>query len=276
MRLNGGESGVQPHQIMARGAVETPSVKSVDRVLSILEAVAQSADPVPLSQLTDLLAINASSAFRLANTLKRRGFLANPNGRKSYVLGPSMWRLSRDYDWSSMLIGICHEHLKSLVEKTGETAHFAVREGRQVYFVDHCASTRLNIVVPGHTGEFAPMHSTAHGKALLVDYDERGLKALFGTATLTTYTARTIGSIQELARACERIKVDGYAIDDAEYLEDVRCAAAPIRDKSGATIASIGISAPQSRFPPSQDRLLGRHVREVAERVTATLQPEQD
>ena len=80
-----------------RGALETPPVQSVERALSVLETVANSADPVPLAQLTDVLGIDPSSVFRLANTLKRRGFLANPNGRKHYVLGPAVWRLSREY-----------------------------------------------------------------------------------------------------------------------------------------------------------------------------------
>jgi IclR family acetate operon transcriptional repressor len=256
---------------MRLGALETPSVKSVDRILSILELVGRSAEPVPLAQLTQLLRINSSSAFRLANTLKRRGFLANPNGRKSYVLGPSMWRLSRDYDWSKMLISICHEHLKALVETTSETAHFAVREGRQVFFVDHCASTCQNLVVPGHTGEFAPLHSTAHGKALLGDFDERELTTLLGGPKLKTYTAKTIASTTKLVEACAKLKVDGYVIDDGEYLEGVRCVAAPIRDRDNTVIASIGISAPQTRFPDSLDDLFGRHVREVADRVTAML-----
>lgn len=261
--------------LMRRGAVETPSVQSVDRVLSILEAVAQSPAPVPLSHLTQLLGINASSAFRLANTLKRRGFLANPNGGKSYVLGPSMWRLSRDYDWSKMLISLSHEHLKALVERTGETAHFAVREGRQVFFVDHIASTRQNLVVPGHTGSFSPLHATAHGKALLADFNDRDLKSLLG-ASLKAYTNRTIDSIPELAKACARIRTDGYAIDDGEFLEDVRCVAAPIRDKDGVLIAAIGISAPKTRFPQTQNRAFGTRVRDIANKITAALQAEGD
>ena len=141
---------------MRKGALETPSVQSVDRVLTILEAVAKSKAPVPLAQLTDLLGINQSSVFRLANTLKRRGFLANPNTRKSYVLGPSIWRMSRNYDWSGMLISICHDHLEALGQTTGETAHLAVREGRQVLFIDHHASTK-QIVVPAQTGALMPL-----------------------------------------------------------------------------------------------------------------------
>ena len=84
-----------PRQRVKRGAVETPPVQSVERALSVLEAVARSSEPVPLTHLTDVLGIDQSSVFRLANTLKRRGFLANPNGGKHYVLGPAVWRLSR-------------------------------------------------------------------------------------------------------------------------------------------------------------------------------------
>src|SRR4030088_1291892 len=99
---------------------ETPSIQSLDRGLLILEAVAKSADPVALGHLTDLLGIDRSSAFRLANTLKRRGFLANPSGRKDYILGPSIWRLSRQCDWSKALIAVAHEHLKALASVTKE------------------------------------------------------------------------------------------------------------------------------------------------------------
>ena len=98
------------------------------------------------AELADLLAIDHSSAFRLANTLKRRGFLACPGGRTDYVLGPAIWRLSRQYDWSNMLVRVCHEHLKRLAGEAGETAHLAVREGRQALFVDHATSNQVILV----------------------------------------------------------------------------------------------------------------------------------
>src|SRR5438046_4142456 len=75
----------------------TPAIQSLDRGLAILEAVAGSAAPVPLKQLTDLIGIDRSSVFRLANTLRQRRFLANPKGSKDYILGPTAWRLSRRY-----------------------------------------------------------------------------------------------------------------------------------------------------------------------------------
>jgi len=52
---------------------------------------------VPLKQLTDLIGIDRSSVFRLANTLRQRRFLTHPKGSKDYILGPTAWRLSRRY-----------------------------------------------------------------------------------------------------------------------------------------------------------------------------------
>src|SRR5688572_16049056 len=254
-----------------RGAVETPPVQSVERALSLLEAVAGSADSVPLARLTDVLGIDPSSVFRLANTLKRRGFLANPNGRKHYVLGPAVWRLSREYDWSRMLIGICREAVKALALRTGETAHLAVREGREVFFIDHYASGDQGVIVAGQTGKLMPLHCTAHGKALLADFGLAELKALYGATSLERYTARTSVSLPDLAKACSSVRAEGFAADDGEYLEDVRCVAAPVRDQGGLVIGSIGVSAPATRMSEGRDSVLAQHVRDTAEHINALL-----
>ena len=259
---------------MKRAALETPSIQSLDRGLFILEAVAKAGNPVPLGHLTELLGIDRSSVFRLANTLRRRGFLANPNGRKDYILGPSIWRLSRQCDWSRVLITLGHESLKRLAIQTGETTHLAVREGRQTLFIDHYASTNQVLVVSGQTGEFGPLYCTAHGKALLADFGLTELKALFGSTPLEGHTSRTITSLPQLAKACAKIKADGFAYDDGELFREVRCLAAPIREQDGAVVASIGISAPLTRFPRERYALAAGQVIAVAQEINGLLSAE--
>src|SRR5579863_4423477 len=129
---------------------ETPSIQSLDRGLLILEAVGKSSEPVSLGHLAALLDIDRSSAFRLANTLKRRGFLSNPSAGRDYVLGPSVWRLFHQYDWSKMLASVAHDHLKALAAATNETAHLAVREGRKALFIDHVTTSHV-IAISGQT-----------------------------------------------------------------------------------------------------------------------------
>jgi DNA-binding IclR family transcriptional regulator len=254
----------------ARLTKETPSIQSLDRGLMILEAVGKSTTPVSLGQLTAMLGIDRSSVFRLANTLKRRGFLANPAAGKEYVLGTSVWRLSRQYDWSGMLAAIAHDHLQALASATGETAHLAVREGRKALFVDHAATSQV-IAISGQTGELVPLYCTSHGKALLADFDETGLKQLFGSKPLTRYTKHTLITVADLAKACSEIRSRGYASDNSEYMEGVRCVASPIRDKDGFVIASIGISAPTTRFPTERQAELATQVKDIAAQISGSM-----
>ena len=92
---------------------DTPTIQSLDRGLAILEAVAGSPAAVPLKQLTDLIGIDRSSVFRLANTLRKRRFLANPKGSNDYILGPTAWRLSRRYG-RTVLGTFFHHYLQDL------------------------------------------------------------------------------------------------------------------------------------------------------------------
>jgi IclR family transcriptional regulator, acetate operon repressor len=254
---------------MPKKTKPTPSIQSLDRGLVILEAVAKSRRPVNTAELAELLEIDHSSAFRLANTLKRRGFLACPGGRTDYVLGPSIWRLSRQYDWSDMLARVCREHLKQLAGEAEETAHLAVRVGNQALFVDH-VTTHHVILVSGQTGESVPLHSTAHGKALLADFEKPQLEELFGNTRLTVAGNAAV-SLDGLAEVCRRTRAQGYATDDEEYHEGIRCVAAPIRDKDGAVIASIGISAPSARFPEQRFRIDGELTAKVAGEISDLL-----
>src|SRR5579864_8126558 len=98
----------------AKKSPSIPFIQSLDRGLTILQAVALSKQPISLGELAELLSVDRSSAFRLAQTLRRRGFLSTPAGRKDYILGSAIWTLSRQYDWSNMLVRVAHQELKSL------------------------------------------------------------------------------------------------------------------------------------------------------------------
>jgi DNA-binding IclR family transcriptional regulator len=111
-----------------------------------------------------------------------------------------------------------------------------------------------------------PLHCTAYGKALLADADEGELHALFGSEQLHRYTKNTMTSIKELSKDCALIKKRGFATDDAEYAEDVRCVAAPIR-ANNLIVGSIGVSAPQARFFRKPCRVAAEYACELAEAI---------
>jgi len=249
---------------------DTPAIQSLDRGLAILEAVAASAHPVPLKQLTELIGIDRSSVFRLANTLRQRRFLAHPKDSKDYILGPTAWRLSRRYG-RTVLAKFFHHYLQELTATLGETSHFAVREGVELFFIDHQVPIGQVVSVAGQTGEFAPLHCTAHGKALLADCDVSTLRELLGSAPLRVYTRATVKSVMRLARVCAQVRLDGFALDDGEYIEEVRCVAAPIRDLQGDIVASVGISSPVARLHTRAIARAAAEVKKTADAISASL-----
>jgi DNA-binding IclR family transcriptional regulator len=78
-------------------------------------------------------------------------------------------------------------------------------------------------------------------------------------------------SLDRLAVVCARIRAEGIAIDDRESLDEIRCVAAPVRDQEGRIVASVGISAPVSRFPTKRFAIVRRQVTETAQAIDDAL-----
>ena len=109
------------------------------------------------------------------------------------------------------------------------------------------------------------------GKALIADRDEPSLAELFGDAPLSIPAKRSVRTLAELAKECQRTRKRGFSLDDEEFHEGVRCLAAPIRDGSGRIVAAIGVSAPIGRLPESRCNKVAQEVKRAAAQISAKL-----
>ena len=245
----------------------TQPIQSLDRGLVLLEAVADAQRPVSLSELTPVLGIDRSSVFRLANTLVRRGFLTQLPDSKRYMLGSSIWRLASLFRFENVLLQVARSHVDALVADTGETTYVAIREGTQAVLIERQLTAQALGVMGAGSGTGIPLHCTGVGKALIADFDHDRLVGLFGEAPLKRFTKRTITTLAALAEACGQTHACGYAVDDEEGHEGVRCIGAPIRDASGEVVAAVGISAPVTRLPREAVKKMGARVVAAAEAI---------
>ena len=248
----------------------TPPIQSLDRGLHLLEAVARAGRPVPLAELTPLLELDRSSVFRLANTLRLRGFLAQVPGTKEYVLGSAVWRLASQFRFRDSLVLLAKESVNALAAEMGETTHLAIREGREAVLIDH-QLTDQPVGVSAGSGFGVPLHCTSVGKALLADCDLPELEAICGGDALPRFTRYTLVTLKALAADCRKTRQRGYSLDDEEHHERVRCIGAPIRDAAGAVVASIGVSAPAERIPKNRFASIGARVIAAANQIAGKL-----
>ena len=121
-----------------------------------------------------------------------------------------------------MLGTFFHHYLQDLSATLGETSHFAVREGVEVFFIDHHMPTGQVVSVAGQTGEFAPLHCTAHGKALLADCDLHALAraARAGAAARLHAHDRAVGDASRASSARRFASTDSRSTR-GKYLDEV-------------------------------------------------------
>ncbi len=80
-----------PHApAVTNGSAKTPhrgSIQSVDRALSLLEALAEAGGEASLTDLSRRTCLNVSTCHHLLSTLVNWGYVAKVPGRRSYALG---------------------------------------------------------------------------------------------------------------------------------------------------------------------------------------------
>jgi IclR family KDG regulon transcriptional repressor len=239
-------------------------IQSLARGLIIMDLIANAEDGISITELAAFLDIDKSSVSRLVKTLVNHEYVQQKAGSRCYILGKRLYKMS----WQLLNRMPVREKAKSylyrLMQTTGECAHTAVySEGKALMIDDVEAEASLRVA--GRIGRLIPLHCTAVGKALLAFSD------VPVPETLVADTARTITDLSCLAEHLAEIREQGYALDDQEHEEHVRCIAAPVYDYTGIAIAAIGISGPTVRVIDERIPILARQVVEAARQLSADL-----
>lgn len=230
-------------------------VKSAERTLDVLEAIA--AGPATFPELSRRLGIPRSSLHGLARTLAERGWVEAVDGGARLRLGLRALQVGIRFVAEDELVAAVASSLDRLAATTGETVQQARLDGDQVVYLAK-RDTAHQVRIISSIGTRLPAHATALGKALLAARDDEAVHGLLGPS-LAALTPRTLvdpaALVADLAAARER----GYAVDDEEAAEGLRCFAVVVpdgRDGSAATDA-ISVSVPTFRLDHArEDRLV--------------------
>ena len=239
-------------------------IQSLARGLKGLDIMAETSDGIGVTELADQLEVNRATASRLVHTLLSYGFVEQaPDGRR-YQLGPVLVQLSRSVINRMPLRETAKPYLHKLVRVTGECAHLAIYAQGQALYIDQVESDS-SLRVNAEVGQMAPLYCTALGKVLLA-FGDYSLPA-----NLEMRTAATIITQKELALELKKVRQQGFAIDDEEYDEGVRCIAVPVFDFRNKIVGAVGISGPAARV--SLDRLeeMSSQVIQIGQELTDRL-----
>lgn len=249
----------------------TSSVQSVDRALHLLEVLASAPGDVAVKDAARAAGLHVSTAHRLLTALMARGFVDQDRHTARYRLGPKAVEIGHAAAarWRDVR-ALARPELEELVRRHNETANLVLLHSDEAVYVDQVPSTHM-IRMFTTIGTRVPLHCTGCGKAMLAFLPEAEVERIIQVKGLSRYTANTITDASCLRRELEMIRTRGYAIDNEEREEGVRCVAAPIFRHPDVVIGAISISGPASRLGEERVHQLGPELVEATQRISTAL-----
>lgn len=241
--------------------VDTGSVKNLVKAFAMLQAMVDRGGGLTLAELSQFDNIPKPTARRLLFSLSKLG-MVREDGRGAYSLGPQCLVLGNAFLEGLDLQREARVVLRDLMLKTGETCHLGIRDGDRIVYVEKVESPQA-VQLRSGVGFTAPLYSTALGKVMLAYGDSADVERLIGQ-NLVKRTPNTIVDEQPFRQEIARVRELGFATDDVENEEGIRCVAAPVFDHVKEVIASISLSGPEHRIPLRRLESLAKEVKAAA------------
>lgn len=219
----------------------TQGVQVVERVFDILEIMAARGGGVAISDLAAESGLPLPTIHRLLRTLVTLGYARQLPSRQ-YLLGARLIHLGDEAQ--RQLGGLGRPELVTLAAQLGETANLAALDRDAIVYVAQAPSPHAMRMFT-EVGRRVALDATGVGKAILASLPDRTIEAIIARTGLAVTTAHSHASLGSLMADLHVIRARGYAIDDEEQAEGVRCYAVVIPD--APTRLAISVSGPASR-----------------------------
>jgi DNA-binding IclR family transcriptional regulator len=234
------------------------NVPGLERGLRILQLFDRSRRVLTGAEISRALKIPRTTAFRLAQTLERLGFLEREGD--GYRIGPAVMRLGFEYIASLEITELARPVLERLRDEAGFSTQLVVRDGRDVVVVLRAGSQSM-FASNVNVGTRFPAHATILGRALLCEHPDEELAQLFPERTLQSYSQNTPRTLAELKGLLREDRARGYATSEGFFERGISAIAAPVRDQSGRIVAAISLTVQRPTLEPKE--LRERLIRQV-------------
>jgi DNA-binding IclR family transcriptional regulator len=236
----------------------TYKVQALDRAFAVLDLLGESDMPMGLAQVASSLRLHKSTAHRFLMVLERHRMVER-TGNGKFRLGLRLFdfgnRAIEQYD----LRDRAQPHLRRLVAETEETAHLALLEAARVIYIDKIEPAR-SVRMITRIGASNPVHSTSVGKAILAFLPEERAEEVIRRTRFERFTPRTIANAEALRAEMDKTRKRGYAVDDEEFEEGLRCIAVPILDAQRQPVAAVSVSGPSFRVTAQKLPSIANHL----------------
>jgi len=245
-------------------------LQSLDRAVAVLELLGESEGPLGLADVCERMALHKSTAHRALMVLERSGLIERTQENR-FRLGLKLYELGTRAVEQIDLRARVHPWFRRLSAQVGETIHLGVLQKTTVVYLDKVEPSNRRVWLSSRIGSSNPVYCTAMGKAMLAFLPEETAADIIARIRFVRFTPRTLMTPEALRRSLDRVRRRGYAIDDEEVEDGVRCVGAPILSENGHPMAAVSVSGPTSRITQQSVSGIAEHLMRCCREISTSL-----
>jgi DNA-binding IclR family transcriptional regulator len=248
-------------------------LSSLDKSIKVIEILSENPRGLSLSELAEKLAFSASTVHHILSTFLPYDYVAQDQETKRYSLGLGLIKISKSVLENNDIRIVAGSFLLALSERCDETVHLYVLRNGMLTVLD-MVRKKIGVSLSSYVGWTTDPHPAAAGKLLLSGLSNEQVIEIYKNRPLKRYSKNTITNMAQLLEELENVRRLGYAIDNEEFYEGIRCIAAPIRSGgTGKMLAALSITG--SIFTLTMDRInreIIELVKDSAEKISSRIQ----
>lgn len=242
------------------------SIQVIDRMMCLLDALAQHPAPMNLKSLAAATSLHPSTAHRILNVMVGNR-LVDRIEPGTYRLGMRLLELGTLVRSRISLRDEARPFMQELHAQLAETVHLSVRNNDEVVYVERVATDKQLLRVPQVIGARAPLHITAVGKIFLAEDSREKCAEYVKRTAMPRFTDNTLTDPAALMQDVDLVREQRVAFDNEEAEKGVCCVGAGIRGDDGSLVAGLSVSAPAERF----SKAWAAQVRQTAARISRAI-----
>jgi len=235
------------------------------KTMKIIDLISGQKEGLSFVEILNALNLPKATLFRILHTLETENWIQKKGDK--YSLGFMMIHYGLSGLSGRTIRKVSLPFLEELRLLTTETSHLAVMSGKKSMIVEVCDSQK-HIKLSSPMGSLLDLHCTAHGKVFLAYKITEDLNRFYENETLARRTGQTITDVPSLKEEIRRVLKNGYALDDTEFYDDVRCLAAPVWGQDNEVVGAVGITATTQDFPREMIPSMAEKVISVARKIS--------
>jgi DNA-binding IclR family transcriptional regulator len=244
-------------------------VKVLHKALDALEKVRESYPPLTLSGLALRMGMPKPTVYRIVSTLEMRGYLTR-QADGTYRVARRLLDVQHDSSTDERLVLAARPVMQRLSQSCQETVNLGILDAAEAVVICTIESP-LAVRMSSKIGSRRFLHSTALGKVLLAGLPDREVQRLIGLKGLSQFTPKTLTTEAALMAEIDRVRQQGFAIDDQEQELEGRCVGASITGPDNKTAAALSVSGPVYRTDRARLFSLVKELRAACDSISKAL-----